>query len=56
MEIYLSGLPGATTCVEEWAFSGNPCTCLTLLPTGVAWNKHYCLFRWSLTPPFHPYQ
>lgn len=30
--------------------------CLALLQTGVAWPAHYCDRRWSLTPPFHPYQ
>ena len=31
------------------------CSCLTLLPMGVARPPHYCGRRWSLTPPFHPY-
>ena len=28
--------------------------CLALLQPGVAWPRHYCRRRWSLTPPFHP--
>ena len=33
-----------------------PRSCLALLPAGVAWPPHCCGRRWSLTPPFHPYQ
>jgi len=32
------------------------CSCLVLLPMGVAWPSHCCERRWSLTPPFHPCQ
>lgn len=35
--------------------AGEACSCLALLQMGVAWPRHCCRRRWSLTPPFHPH-
>ena len=51
------GLPLPRAAYPELKGDEQPLrSCLALLPMGVAWPRHYCARRWSLTPPFHPYR